>query len=105
MVLYSVRWIADSSLTKGKGRVKDKESYITFTVLCRTSQDAVTCLEWVYKDMFPGSKFSIQDGVISLTRSIIDSRGFHPTYLLCDGLKKPLKMSNVKDSLLDYYHL
>lgn len=103
MLVYTVKWDAVSSLTKGKGRVKTKDSSICFTVLCRKSTDAVACLYWVFDNMYVNPlKLSIDDGLISIHRTIIDSRHFDFTYLLMDKMSKPLKMSNVKDSINTY---
>lgn len=100
MVVYLVHWFYDSGLTKGKGRLCDKEKSFGFTVLCRDSKDAISCLEWYFDNVFHNpKKLSLDVGTVTLKRTIIDSRGFNPNYMLMDGMKQPLDLSNVKHSI------
>lgn len=98
MIVYSVTWIADSELTKGKGRIKNNEFIFSFTVLCRNSKDATACLEYLFDVNYNG-KFSLCDGVVTIRRYKIDSRNFTFQYLLMDGMKKPLYMSDVRGAI------
>ena len=101
MILYYVHWIRDVELCKGKGRVKQAEWTIDFSVLCRNSSDAMQCLDYVFREKYSNSNgLTLSDGVITLKRGQIDSRGFSPTYLLADGLKEPIVMSNLKSNAL-----
>lgn len=102
MVVYSVRWTLDHELSKGKGRKNYKEASYYFSVLCRSSKDAVACLEYLFVHDFCdkySSNLTIEDGSVSLTRVKVDSRNFNPTYLYCDGIRQPISLSNVKSSL------
>lgn len=102
MLVYSVRWVVEPALTKGKGRITNKDWFFGFTVLCRNSKDASACLEYLFELNYKG-KFSLCDGVVTLTRQKIDSRNFDVQYLLMDGMKKPLYLSDCKASI-DSYH-
>lgn len=96
MVVYFVSWEVDKDLIKGTGKVP-KDSYITFfSVLCRNSRDAVKCLEYHFANEFLNPKdYSLEDGTTTLKRRKIDSRGFDCKYLLMDGMKEPLILSDV----------
>lgn len=102
MLIYSVTWKADDELIKGKGRIKSSEYLFSFTVLCRNSKDATSCLEYLFELNYNG-KFSLCDGVVTLKRCKLDSRNFTFQYLLMDGMKKPLFMRDVSQAL-DCYH-
>ncbi|MBR6646852.1 MAG: hypothetical protein IKL09_04980 [Clostridia bacterium] len=102
MLVYFVKWTADAELCKGKGRIKHSEWIFAFTVLCRSSRDASSCLEYLFKLNYQG-KFSLCDGEITIRRQKIDSRGFDVQYLLMDGMKKPLYLSDVSRAI-DTYH-
>lgn len=100
MLVYSVRWCSDSSLTKGKGRVLKQEGLIGFTVLCRNSKDAVSCFEWFFRHQYKNSaNLDPADGTLSLTRCKLDSRNFHIDYLQADGIKTPVCLHDLKASL------
>lgn len=99
MLVYLVEWWHDSTLAKGKGRASDKDIHTCFTVLCRTQRDALACLQYHFYKSFSGStKFDIDDGCVQIQRFTIDSRGFNVHYLLMDGMKEPLTMSDLKDN-------
>ena len=102
MIVYSVTWLADSELTKGKGRITHKDFLFSFNVLCRNSKDASACLEYLFELKYSG-KFSLCDGVVTLKRQKIDSRGFDIQYLLMDGMKKPLYLRDAAEAI-DGYH-
>lgn len=102
MLVYTVTWKADRELTQGKGRVTRNDFLFCFNVLCRNSKDATSCLEYLFPLKYPG-KFSLCDGEVTIRRHKIDSRGFEIQYLLMDGMKKPLYLSNVRDSI-DLYN-
>lgn len=100
MVIYLVHWFHDSELTKGKGRVTGKEKMIGFTVLCRDSKDAISCLEYYFKHYFKNPKnLSLDDGTVTLKRTTVDSRNFNPNFMLMDGIRQPLDLSNLKHSI------
>ena len=102
MLIYSVDWIADPELTKGKGRIKDEDYRFFFTVLCRNSKDATSCLEYLFDLNYRG-KFSLCDGVVTIKRRKIDSRCFEVQYLQMDGMKKPLYLRDCAEAI-DSYH-
>lgn len=102
MLVYSVHWVADSELTKGKGRITLKDHDFYFTVLCRCSRDATACLEFLFPLKYQG-KFSLCDGVVTIKRYKLDNRNFEIQYMLMDGMKKPLYLRNCKDAI-DGYH-
>lgn len=101
MLVYAVSWKADETLTKGKGRITHKDYDFYFTVLCRNMKDASFCLEYLFPKEYQG-KFSLCDGEVKIYRYKIDSRGFDVMWLYMDGIKKPLKLSDLKQSLFDY---
>lgn len=98
MIVYSVTWKADPELTKGKGRITHSEYIFGFNVLCRNSKDASACLEYLFEVKYSG-KFSLCDGVVTMRRMKIDSRGFDIQYLLMDGMKKPLYLRDCSEAI------
>lgn len=101
MLLYSVSWTYDKNLTKGKGRVSTSEHFFSFSVICRNSSDAVKCLNYHFNFVFrPSSGITIDDGSITLKRSIVDSRGFTAKYMMMDGLREPLELSDLKSNFV-----
>lgn len=103
MVLYSVLWTCDPELSKGKGRIKSDNHLFAFTVLCRNSRDAHACLDWYFRFKYDNrNSLTLDDGVITLRRCTIDSRSFVANYLMMDGIKEPLSLSDLKDSLIKY---
>lgn len=99
MVLYSVKWEISKDLAKGKGHAKLSECSMYYSVICRTSKDAVACLDFHFREVFPaGSKFSSDDGVVTLKREIVDSRNFNATYLMMDGIKEPIVLRDLKSN-------
>ena len=102
MLVYTVSWSHSSELSKGKGRVCKNDSIFGFSVLCRSSSDAVKCLEWYFVNVFKNPKgLDFTDGIVKLQRSSVDSRNFTINYLFMDDIKRPISLSNVKDSLTD----
>ena len=104
MVVYCVSWKRDDILAKGtsKGRPKDGSYFFTFTVLCNSSKEATACLEFLFPLHF-GSNcgFTIEDGVVSLSRIKLDSRKFFFTYIFMDSMKRPLDVSDLTSGFLD----
>lgn len=101
MLLYSVVWWYDSDLAKGKGRIKNHEHLVQFSVICRNSADAVLALHYhFYKVYRPSKGITIEDGQIELKRMKIDSRGFNANYLYMDGIREPLHLSDLKSNSL-----
>lgn len=101
MVLYLVNWTAESELTQGKGKVKNREGVIGFTVLCRNCHDAVSCLYWYFDHEYKNSNnLSVDDGVVRLTRCKIDSRGFTANYMMMDGIREPIELADLKSNIL-----
>lgn len=108
MVLYSVYWCPDTELKRGKGRIKKSDDYhIRFSVLCRTSSDALRCLAWHFRHHYVNSiDLTLDDGVIQLKRQIVDSRSFSAKYLMMDGIKEPIILSDVlNDNILRVNHI
>lgn len=100
-MVYDVLWVRDSVLAKGKGRVKKDEIVINFTVICGSSNDAIKCLEFVFREQYRNNNgLSLSDGVITLKRSKVDSRGFYPNYMLMDGIREPIYLHNLKSNAL-----
>ena len=99
MLLYSVIWSHNNDLATCKGK---RQNFTTcFTVLCRSSQDALKCLEYHFRNHFINSdSFSLDDGDITLSRSKIDSRNFNATYMMMDDIQEPIELSDLKSSLL-----
>lgn len=104
MVIYTVKWVADKVLTKGKGRVKHEENIIIFSVICNNICQAQRCFLWHFNYVFDYSRLGLtpDDGELSLKRSIVDSRNFSARYLLLDDMDVPINLHNPKDSLLRY---
>lgn len=101
MVLYSVVWSSEVELTKGKGRVKNKDSFLAITVLCRNAGDAIRALHYHFYHVFcPDNNISLDDGEIKLKRMKIDSRGFNALYLQMDGIREPIYLSDLKSNIL-----
>lgn len=102
MLVYQVSWSVDENNSKGKGRVPKSGSYFSFTVLCRNSKDAMSCLDWYFSHEFNNPQgLDVSDGLVKLSRVTLDSRGFNVRYLLMDGIKRPVKMDDLKTSLSD----
>lgn len=101
MIVYDVLWVRDQQLCKGKGRVKKDEIVINFSVLCRCSHDAMQCLEYVFREQYINNNgLTLADGVVTLKRATIDSRGFYPNYMLADGIREPIYLHNLKSNAL-----
>ena len=100
MVVYYVHWTRDTQLSHGstKGRPKSDDYNFSFTVLCRSSADAVSCLAILFRDHFK-DQFSVGDGVITLKRVVLDSRNFTAHYMFMDGINNPICLSDLKESL------
>lgn len=99
MLIYTVQWSHSSALSKGKGRTKDSENLFAFSVLCRNRKDAISCLDYHFNNVFKHrDNVCIDDGEISLRRSIVDSRGFTANYLMMDGIREPLVLSDLKSN-------
>lgn len=104
MVVYSVTWKRDEELSKGtfKGRPKNGTSSFSFSVLCRTSKDAVACLEVLFPHHFGfNSGIKIEDGSVTLKRQKLDSRGFEFQWMMMDKMKFPILMSDVYNDRLE----
>lgn len=103
MVVYYVRWDKGGMPIKSqKGRRRTDASYYDCTVLCRNSKDALSCFEYLFKTEFePNTGVEICDGDLVLKRMVIDSRNFTIQYLMMDGIRRPLCLSDVKQSLSD----
>lgn len=102
MVVYYVRWERDKSLSKvsTKGRPKTNDSFFAFTVMCRNSKDAISCLEYLfYRDFQLNTGITIEDGVVSLKRLVLDSRGFTCQWLFMDGIRLPISLSDLNKSV------
>lgn len=102
MVLYNVTWIVDNNLTKGKGRLLSGEHVFGFNVLCDSSSSALRCLQYCFVHHFSANKhnLTLDDGVIKLSRSVIDSRGFCAQYLLLNGMREPIYLTDPASNLL-----
>lgn len=103
MVLYSVEWLHDNKLAKGKGRSNVKDYRCVCTVICRDSSDAMRCFIFHFINEFCSLNkhgFSIDDGEIKMKRMIVDSRNFNSMYLMLDGMKEPIYLCNPKRNVL-----
>lgn len=97
MVIYSVRWALDKALIKGLGRAKSGDFVECFSVICRNSKDAIACLEYHFRSSdYKRTRFSLDDGTITLQRMTVDSRNFTATYMMMDGIAEPLFLSDLK---------
>lgn len=97
MLVYLVTWIYNKDLAKGKGKIPKSEHLFAFSVLCRNSQDALKCLQYHFYNVFsPSSGLTPEDGEIRLQRKVLDSRSFNVNYLLMDGIKEPLDLTDLK---------
>lgn len=106
MLLYYVSWFLSRDLCKGKGRAKNSEEYIQLCVLCRSSRNALSCLHYYYDNVFPHrSKFDFGDGEVTLKRMIIDSRGFHPHYLMTDELRQPIDLVDIRSNFSRWHNM
>lgn len=103
MVIYHVSWLYSHDLAKGKGKITKSENFISISVLCRNSSDALSVLSWYFINEFRNTHgLTIDDGEISLKRSTVDSRNFNATYLFMDGIRCPLYLPDLKGSLIKY---
>lgn len=101
MLIYIVSWVYRHDLAKGKGKITNKEISVMFSVLCRNSKDALKCLDWVFTHNFANQHhLTLEDGEITLRRSIVDSRCINCSYLLMDDMTSPIELYDVKGSLL-----
>lgn len=103
MLVYHVSWSLDPELAKGKGRASHKEFHYSFSVLCRSSKDAIQCFQWLFENDYKSPHgFDVSDGVLTLQRLKLDSRNFSFRWLFMDGIKRPICMSDLQDSLTRY---
>ena len=93
MIVYSVLW----SPEQVPGRTKCE--HLIFSVLCRKSSDALTCLECIFDSKYLNSGVHLSDGVTTMRRVKLDSRNFNVDYLMMDGIKNPICLHDVKRSL------
>ena len=103
MVLYSVEWRHSKELAKGKGRATSNEVRFVFTVLCRNSSDAYRCFVYYFEHEFANSNvhhYTIDDGEIRMSRLQIDSRNFIAHYLLLDGMREPIYLTDPSSNIL-----
>lgn len=101
MKLYSVIWMYDKDLSKGKGRCV--ECVTGFTVLCNNAQEALSCLPYHWHTYYKSRDvFDIEDGEVKLTRCKIDSRNFNANYIFLDKMREPLELSSIDKSLFNY---
>lgn len=106
MVLYLVEWLHDNKLAKGKGR-STNDSSCACTCICRNSSDALRCFEWHFRHGFDENRhgFTIDDGVIRMRRMIVDSRNFTAMYLMLDGMREPVYLSDPGSNVLRAHHI
>lgn len=98
MVVYHVTWTVDKDLAKGKGRVTNKACI--FSVICRCAADAMICLDYHFHHHYENPlDLTLDDGVIQMHRSKIDSRNFTATYMLMDNIREPIYLSDLKKNL------
>lgn len=103
MMMYTVTWKADPVLCKGKGRLKFEEVNINFAVLCDSMLAAQRCFHYHFMYVFKTThSLSPSDGELLLKRSVVDSRSFHPHYLLLDKMDVPINLHDPVSSLLQY---
>lgn len=101
MKLYSVLWIHDKDLSKGKGRCHDLVT--SFTVICNNPTEALRCLNYHWFHHYKSNDvFEIDDGEVQITRCKIDSRNFHANYLIMDKMPEPLELAHIDQSLMKY---
>lgn len=101
MVLYHVTWKYSPELAKGKK--KPKSTIEIISVICRNSKDALAAFAWHFERQYnSNSGVSLDDGSITLQRSVVDSRNFTAKYLFMDGIKNPLALGDLEQSLFDY---
>lgn len=101
MLIYTVTWIYRNELAKGKGRVRNAEHILGFSVICRNAKDAICCLEFHFNNSFSNvNNLTIDDGEVILKRSKIDSRNFNANYLMMDGIGEPIVLDNLKSNCL-----
>lgn len=108
MLLYFVQWSVDNKLTKGKGRTKNDDVNFMFTCLCRNSANALECAYHYFHHSFNNtSNLTFDDGIINLKRCVVDSRGFSANFLMLDGMREPINLTDIKSSLIRlsrFYH-
>lgn len=96
MLVYLVTWHPLKENIKGHiSKVKS----ICFTVLCRNSSDAVSCLQYLFRQEHLNDGLILSDGEFTLTRYKLDSRNFHVDYMFMDGIKIPICLHNLKLSI------
>lgn len=101
MKLYSVMWIHNGDLSKGKGRCK--ELVTGYTVLCNSQEEALKCMPYHWRHHYKESdSFDIEDGEVKIIRCKIDSRGFYCNYLLMDKMPEPIELNHIDESLYRY---
>lgn len=103
MVLYFVSWIPDPKLCKGKGRLSGDELYIMFSVLCDSISTAQRCFLYHFNYEFKTTHgLTVDDGELKLKRAVIDSRSFHPRYLMLKAMDMPISLIDPVSSLIRY---
>lgn len=103
MVIYNVLWLHKPELSTGKGKVNKSEHMFNVTILCRNSSDAIIAAMWSFEHDFKSPHgLTFDDGQVTLTRKVVDSRNFHAHYIFMDGIPYPLALSDLKGSLTDY---
>lgn len=98
MLVYLVTWTPSEKLVKGK-----KFEVIGYRVLCRCSNDALTCFESIFHTSHRHKGLDILDGDISIHRVKLDSRNFEVDFLFMDGISRPIDMRDLKKSLINYF--
>lgn len=103
MVVYRVEWVHNNVLAKGKGRATKDEVAFVFTVLCRNISDAQRCFQYYFRFIYSSKNkhgFTIDDGVLKMQRVQVDSRCIIAHFLLLDGMREPIYLSDPGSNLL-----
>lgn len=86
----------DNTISKVDGRRKSSDKMFMFSVLCESRSLALQAFEALFNERF--TDMSIDDGYFTIRVSKIDSRNFCVQYLMLDGMKFPLYLTDVKSN-------
>lgn len=95
MQIYNVHWAYDSSLGKGTGKLSSDKKFFDIVVLVRSRADALRAFEILFNKVHSNDGICPDDGFLTFNRCLVDSRNIFCNYLMLDGMKEPLYLTDI----------
>lgn len=104
MQVYNVRWSYDTQLGK-LGRIKDSLKFFDIVILCRSRAQALSAFEILFHRAHLNDGINAEDGTIFIKRCSVDSRNIFANYLMLDGMKEPLYLTDVSSRHNNFHNI